>query len=344
MHTVFLLKYLPAGGSATYQVDHMNSEEQKLPGHILVIDDDEQVCTIIKKVVETHGHQVHTVGSGTEALEKIRKNGFDIIITDIRLPDVNGMEILREAKAISADTDVIIITGYSSIESAVECMKAGALDYIPKPINFDHMTIVIDKAVERKELIKAARERDVYRTQSLTDGLTGLFNFKYFHDTLTRKIAKCLRTGELFSLLMLDIDNFKLVNDVHGHQAGNAVLKGIAGILTANCREYDVIARYGGEEFSIILPSAKIDSASRLAERILRAVSSARFEPVTDPVTISIGVSSFPVHATTAEELIHKADVALYQSKRLGKDRFTVYEASLENPVPPGKKSPAKDR
>lgn len=314
-------------------------EEHILPGHILVIDDDEQVCAIIKKILETHGHQVHTVGSGARALEQIRKNPYDIVITDIRLPDVNGMDVLREARAINGDVDVIVITGYSSIESAVECMKAGALDYIPKPINFDHMIIVIDKAVERKELIKAARERDIYRTQSLTDGLTGLFNFKYFHDTLTRKIAKCLRTGEYFSILMLDIDDFKLVNDVHGHQTGNLVLKGIAGILTTNCREYDVIARYGGEEFSIILPSAKIESASRLSDRIIREVSSARFAPVPGAVTLSIGISSFPLHATTAEDLIHRADVALYNSKRLGKNRFTIYESILENPVPPGKKS-----
>jgi diguanylate cyclase (GGDEF)-like protein len=319
----------------------MVQEEQKLPGNILVIDDDESVCTIIKRMIEKHGHRVESVLSGTAALEMIKINSYDIIITDIRLPDIDGLEILREVKAVNSDTDVIVITGYSSIESAVECMKAGALDYIPKPVNFDHLTIVIDKAVERKELIKAARERDMYRTQSLTDGLTGLFNFKYFHDTLVRKIAKCLRTGEHFSMLMIDIDNFKTVNDIHGHQAGNQVLKEIAGLLTSNCREYDVIARYGGEEFAIILPLAKIDSASRLSDRILRAISSARFNPLTEAVTVSIGISGFPLHATTAEDLIHRADVGLYQSKRMGKNRFTVYESSLENPLPPGKKTSA---
>ncbi len=174
------------------------------------------------------------------------------------------MRLLRQVKMINEDTDVLVVTGYSSIESAVECMKAGALDYIPKPINFDHMAIVIDKAMERKELIKAARERDVFRAQSLTDGLTGLFNFKHFQESLMKKIAKCHRTGDHFSMLMLDIDDFKSINDTCGHQTGNEVLKAVARSLSENCREYDTISRYGGEEFAIILPSTKIENALRL--------------------------------------------------------------------------------
>jgi diguanylate cyclase (GGDEF)-like protein len=143
-------------------------------------------------------------------------------------------------------------------------------------------------------------------------------------------IAKCLRTGDLFSILMLDIDDFKSINDTYGHQAGNEVLKAIARSLSENCREYDTIARYGGEEFAIILHSTKIENAVSLSERIRGAVSSLVTTPLTKTITISIGIATFPAHADTADDLIKKADLALYHSKKNGKNRSSVYESTSD--------------
>ncbi len=311
----------------------MHQERNSTKGSILFVDDDTSVSNIMSRMIKEFGHQVDVAGSGEEALERIRQRDYDIVITDIRLPGIDGMRVLEEILVISPETDVIAVTGYGSIESAVEFMKAGALDYLTKPINGDHLEIVIRKAMERKDLIKAARERDYYLKMSLTDALTGIFNHRYFQQQITREITKSIRSGESLSMMMLDIDDFKHINDTFGHQAGDQVLRDLSDNLGKSCRFYDIITRYGGEEFAVIMPSTSVGNAVKIARRILENVSSQVHSSIQRPITLSIGISNYPLHASCKEDLIRKADLALYNSKARGKNTYTVYSESLSTPA-----------
>ncbi len=296
-------------------------------GRIIVIDDEAGVRKVVKKFLERLGHFVEEAGTGEEALSKITSGNFDIVITDIKLPKMDGMAVLDKIKEINSEIDVIVVTGYGSIESAVSFMRAGALDYISKPINTDHLQIIIEKAIERKQLIIAARERDIYLKMSLTDALTGLFNHKYFMDHLEREIQSSRRSGSDLSIMMLDIDDFKKVNDSFGHQTGDKVLQHLSSDIIRACRTHDTVARYGGEEFGIILPNTDIVKSEAVAQRILTIISSQIYKPLPAPITVSIGISGFPRHAAERDDLIKTADMALYRSKEAGKNSCTIYDA-----------------
>ncbi len=304
--------------------------ESSSKGRIILIDDDSGVTRVVKKFLERSGHTVDTADSGEEGIRLIGNCEYDIVITDIYLPGMDGMAVLEKIKSINEDIDIVVITGFGSIESAVSFMRAGAIDYISKPINFGHLDIIVQKTLERKELIKAARERDIYFRMSLTDALTGMFNHKYFQESLEREMLYSQRKKENLTIMMADIDGFKAVNDNYGHQTGDMVLQKISSNIIKACRSHDTVSRYGGEEFGIILPETGIEKSTRVAERMLDAVSSSSYPPVAQNITISIGIASFPDHAMDRTELIQKADLALYASKGNGKNRFTIYDGSLE--------------
>ncbi|HYP22469.1 MAG TPA: sensor domain-containing diguanylate cyclase, partial [Actinomycetota bacterium] len=153
-----------------------------------------------------------------------------------------------------------------------------------------------------------------------TDGLTGLANRRTFETTLERELSRAARSGEPVTLVMVDVDHFKKLNDTHGHQTGDEVLKLVAGELASACRDFDTAARYGGEEFAVILPSCSSSESLVVGERLRESI--AAIETVTD-VTASAGVATFPVHASDPEGLIKAADEALYESKRAGRNRVT---------------------
>jgi diguanylate cyclase (GGDEF)-like protein len=160
-----------------------------------------------------------------------------------------------------------------------------------------------------------------------TDGLTKIANRRTFEATLEREVARATRSAEHVSLVMVDIDHFKGLNDTHGHQAGDEVLRNVAASLSCECRDFDTPARYGGEEFAVILPGCGPDEALDIAERLRRAVGAA---PSIVPITASAGVATYPSHAGDADTLVRAADEALYRSKHAGRDRTSVSEG-----VPP---------
>ena len=175
--------------------------------------------------------------------------------------------------------------------------------------------------------IDHARLHDTTRRLAITDGLTGLFNHRYFQEVLEKELARAERYNESFSLLMLDIDDFKPLNDSYGHQFGDRVLKLLADVFTASVRDTDTVARYGGEEFAIILPKVDSGQAAIMAQRIKNEVKarSKKFARGKRPVSVSIGVASFPIDVTERFSLIDRADKALYAAKAMGKDRVVQY-------------------
>jgi diguanylate cyclase (GGDEF)-like protein len=303
--------------------------EKVVQPRILVVDDDEMVREIIVASVTADGHNVEVCGDGVAALEKSNRDPYDLIVTDMRLPGLDGLSLIKKLKATECDTDVIVITGYGSVENAVECMKAGALDYLIKPFTVEQIQVAVRKALAHRELKERAREREFYRQLSYVDSLTGVYNRRYFDEVLALEVQRAIRNKTSLVLIMIDIDDFKIYNDCYGHQKGDEALSEIGRILKSACRTSDIVTRYGGEEFAVIFPGADRNNAVELAARIVNQVRECCFNGEdrlpSGALTVSIGVASVPEDAANAEDLVRCSDAAMYEAKKSGKNRIKLY-------------------
>lgn len=307
---------------------------------ILIVDDDLAIRSVVGEVLTDEGYETTLAASGEEALEIFRRGGYGVVLTDIRMGGMNGVELLKAIKQIDPLAHVIIMTSYASIESAIAVLKAGAYDYLMKP--FEDLELVISAAkramqsvdliAERESLVQTLKRKNTELERAneqlqeiaVRDGLTGLFNHRYFQEILTKEAARAARHGHGLSLLFLDVDDFKRYNDTHGHQLGDTLLKQLSHIIMGAMREVDVVARYGGEEFVIILPETDKPVALQVAEKLRKLVEEHPFKGESSQpggrVTISLGVSTWNGDGKTAAELIQKADQALYVAKGEGKN------------------------
>lgn len=295
--------------------------------NILVVDDEEIIRSLLFNTLTDMGYNVEVVSCGEEALEKVKHMPFEILITDLKMPGIHGIEVAKKFKEINSNICIIVITGYSSVETAVEAMRQGVYDYITKPFGLDELRIIVNRAAEKQIL---QREKEAYKELSITDGLTGIYNRRYLQEVLPREVNRANRYSHPLSLAMIDIDDFKIYNDTNGHLAGDEVLKTIAGLFNESIRKTDFVFRYGGEEFVMFLPETAKDAATVVARRIRRLAEGTEFKyahvfPIRR-LTISIGLAVYPGDAQTADELISKADQALYHAKQLGKNRVCLFE------------------
>lgn len=314
---------------------------------ILVVDDEESLRMIVSEVLRDEGYDVQTAESGEEALRLFRESPFDVVISDIVMGGMSGLDLLEEVQRIDSDTVVVIMTSHASIQSTTRALRSGAYDFLIKPFDeLEWITAVAKRAEDKltlvrenhrlvNDLMKSATElqraneslqtlADSLKDQADKDGLTGLFNHRYFREQLVREIGLAERNEDTFSILFMDVDRFKLYNDTHGHLAGDRVLHQLAGLLTRELSEPCVVARYGGEEMVALVPScAKQDAVAR-ADRIRGLVEEYPFEGrETQPlgkVTLSIGVATYGIDGTEIQQLIHHADEALYQAKNQGRN------------------------
>ena len=297
---------------------------------VLIVDDEPMIRQLLTDVLGDEGYMVETVSSGEDAVLKLRDQRFDFVVTDLMMPGMSGLQVVETVKQLDPETDVVVMTGYASLATAVECMKLGAGDYLNKPINIDEIRIKVAGMIERKKLRQKAKEVDFYKELSRTDGLTTLFNHKFFHQLLQTEVSRAQRYGGLLSLLMIDVDHFKSYNDGNGHPMGDSALQRLAWILSETIRDVDTAARYGGEEFAIITPETPKTGAVEMAERLRRRVEEADFQKAEvmpgGKFTISIGVASFPEDASTKAELIERADQALYLAKAGGRNRVEAWK------------------
>lgn len=305
-------------------------EESKGP-RILVVDDDPLVRDIVVEAVTTSGYHVDDCSNGLEALEKNEADPYDLIITDMMMPCLDGLSLLKNLRLRNSEADVMVITGFGSIENAVDCMKAGALDYIIKPFTVEQLQMAVKRAIEHRELKLRARERDLYRQLSYEDPLTGIYNRRFFDEFLKLEIVKSLRHGSSILLFMIDIDYFKMYNDIMGHVKGDEALTRVCHILKSCCRGYDVVTRYGGEEFGVIFPGSNRLEGKMLASRMVDGILETSFEGAErmpmGSLTVSIGMASFPEDASNAEDLVRCADEALYAAKRAGRNSVRAYRS-----------------
>jgi diguanylate cyclase (GGDEF) domain len=254
--------------------EKIDSEEAQ----IMVVDDEEGILLLMESELQDHGYNVTCCADPEQAIEKIKKVVYDLIITDLNMPNIPGVKFVKKIKEISPKTDVVVMTGFPSVETSVECMKNGASDYLAKPIDLEYLNIIVEKSLYKRALEKRAAEREYFEHISRVDGLTGLYNRKFFHELLDAEISRSDRYKFSFSLIMIDIDDFKKINDNYGHQSGDNILKEIASILKSLVRKTDPAVRYGGEEFAIILSQTAREHDRVFADRIVKGVATSNFK------------------------------------------------------------------
>ncbi len=307
-------------------------EKDKETIKILVVDDEVNLSRVLSEVLSDAGYYVEVANTGREALDRFKESSFDIAITDLKMPDIDGMEILKKLKTVDPEICVVMLTGYSTVESAVEAMKAGAYDYISKPFNIEELKLIIEKAVERRNLGRQAKEKEYYRELSITDGLTKIYNHRYFHEALTRELKRARRYPQPVTLILMDLDDFKLYNDSWGHLMGDKLLTQLALLLSKNVRETNIVARYGGEEFAVIMPETDKEEGLAMAKRVMAVIDSTKFERddvfPAGRLAVSMGLAAYPEDSLSKNGLIQAADDALYEAKREGKHRICVYRGS----------------
>jgi len=305
---------------------------------ILVVDDEAGIRQTLKDFLAEYGYSVLTAGEGEEALSLFQTYPIDLVIADIRMPgELNGLMLTRRIKDLSPNTPVIVITGYATIDYAVESMKAGAIDFIAKPLRMSHTLFIIEKALEIQRLRELAEMSEYYKRLSNVDEMTGIYNYRFFMQMLQNEMERHTRYPDPLCLLIVDIDNFKAINDQYGHLVGDSVLRRVAILLKRSVRGCDVLARYGGEEFSVILPATALKDAVIVAERIRKTVAEHRFHLpdglVLDHVTVTLGLGAFSPSDTNPDALIKKADQALYDGKKNGKNKVVFDPRLLDNVV-----------
>ncbi len=305
--------------------------------HVLIVDDDLSVRNTMHEYIANAGFSALAASTAEEALELISKNDFAVVITDIRLPGMGGLELTKVIKQKNG-VDVIVVTGYSDDYSYEEAINIGASDFVIKPVRLEELLLRLKRVLKERQL-STERTRMMQKLQKLatTDGLTKLYNSRSFYSQLELEVDRYNRYRHPLSLLLLDIDNFKEFNDTFGHLEGDKVLVRFSQIIKSCLRTNDSAYRYGGEEFTVILPETNGDEAKTVAQRIRASLEFERFTPIPDKdakITISIGVTQyFPKEELSA--FIRRADKAMYLSKKNGRNRVSVLLAE-----PPEKSKP----
>lgn len=297
-------------------------EEEK----ILIVDDDPGILTTLSFILDDAGYKVMTVETGSQAIAELRKQFYNLVLTDYQLPDTTGLELSKKVKEIDSEICIILITGHATLDSALGAIKENIYDYLIKPVHPNQLLIAIRKGIERQKL-NSENERlleelkktnKILEKLSITDDLTGVFNQRYFYKKLKEELRRACRQNHSLSLLLFDIDHFKSYNDTYGHIEGDKVLKRLGDLILINIREHvDSGFRHGGDEFAVILPDTTEDVAKKIAERLRTAFEKCNF----DQARLSIGITQYR-EKDKIEEVIKRADDALYKVKSLGGNGF----------------------
>ena len=318
-------------------------KQQTSTPKILVVEDSKVTVKVLTGYLASMGVENPLVAeTGTQALRTFRREHPDIVLLDARLPDIDGFEVaskIRKAEQGEEWTAIIFLTAMNSDEDLARGIAAGGDDYLVKPVSetvFQAKVRAMQRLVGmQRNLVEVTHKLDAANAElqrlSTTDALTGIANRRALDDFLSREWRRCQRMEKPLSLVMLDIDYFKLFNDKYGHQAGDDCLKQVAAqIARAAPRASDLAARYGGEEFMLVLGETDLDGALWMAERVRQMIGDLKVvHYATDSkfVAVSCGVVTvLPDDQHSIETLIESADAALYQAKRGGRDRVVAGE------------------
>jgi len=300
---------------------------------VLVVDDVPDNVKLLAYELSDHGYEVVTAHDGPTALRRAREAAPDVILLDVMMPGMDGIEVCRRLKADPAlrPVPVVMISAREQEADVVGGLDAGAHDYVTKPFNTRILLARVRSAARAKadhDTIVELNRR--LAEQATVDPLTGAKNRAYLRDAMNQAMSLSRRRCMPLSLVMLDVDHFKAYNDSFGHPAGDEVLRAVVEVLSAALRAHDVIARYGGEEFVVLMPATDTEAALTVADRLRAGLLGYRWPR--RAVTASLGVATTDARPTEPLTLLFRADRALYHAKRTGRDRV-VHERELLLPA-----------
>lgn len=299
---------------------------------LLVAEDDPVTREYLVTLLKGHGMQIVIAEDGHKAVARAREGQVDLVLLDIMMPGLDGLDCCRLIKSTMQDgfLPVVLVTARADTDSRVAGLRIGADDYVCKPFDERELLARLNNLLRLKRMhdqITEAKER--LAALAVRDDLTELFNYRYLQTRVSDEFKRAERYREPLSCVMVDIDYFKRINDRHGHDAGDNVLREVANRLRKAVREVDVVARYGGEEFLLVLPSTNFSGALSVAERVWRSIGGEEFVlgGASECITASVGVAVYPSRdIKTKEQLLKSADRALYQAKHEGRDRICVFQ------------------
>jgi len=277
--------------------------------NVLIVDDDPVIRDMLTTLLSSKGYKCDVAFDGKQALAKMNSKEYSAVITDIVMPNMDGISLTKEIIRKHPLMPVMVMTGYIGEHSPDEVIKAGASDFINKPFAAEEFIVRFQKMKRDQEIMRIA----------IKDPLTNIYNRRYFNKELRREIDRAERYERKLSVVMLDIDHFKNVNDIFGHQTGDCVLRKLARLVGKHIRKTDIFARYGGEEFCILMPESDIASAADFAEKLRGIIERYAFKNI-EKITASFGVSEYKKDDDSFS-LIKRADDALYIAKNKGRNR-----------------------
>ena len=295
---------------------------EKRNTRILVVDDDDSIRTLMGNILEAENIPTTLCASGHEALEHIKREDFGMIITDIILRDFDGMGLLKAAKVINPITDVIIVTGYPTVETAVIAMRYGAAEYFTKPFGMEQLRKAVNRLVEKRILERKLKVEKHQMEIQRFDEETGLFTNRYFHLLLTHELTRSTRFKHPCSLLLAQISGLKSLQESEfgdSYPVGNGMMKSLSRVFRSCCRQIDFISRYSHDEFAFILPETDgkgVEVVSgRIWERVTALNSDLAGQGISLPLEPLFGGASFPQDATSKELLLSRANENLLKNR-----------------------------
>jgi diguanylate cyclase (GGDEF)-like protein len=305
---------------------------------ILLVDDEPLNLKLLKHTLESKGFETTTALSGSEAFDILEQNRIDLILLDVIMPGLGGYDFCRKIKGVPqlSAIPIIFLTGLTDNTDLIKGFDAGAVDYVRKPFNVAELLARVNAHLEIKrnreiiELQKVKLEqineelevmnRSLYQ-RSITDSLTCLFNRQYILDHVVQEMERFKRYGNIFSLMLMDIDHFKDLNDTYGHIEGDAALVRCCHAIKKSLRNVDIVGRYGGEEFIAILPLTELSGALVVARRISAAMSETGNSRLSvPPMALSIGLAQY--QGEEEKKYLNKVDNLLYKAKTSGRNRI----------------------
>jgi diguanylate cyclase (GGDEF)-like protein len=293
-------------------------DQQDLSGRVLIADDDPEFRSLLARRAEKIGLSVMEVEDGNQAYEALEDGRFDLVVSDLYMPGHTGLEVTQYAMELDPDVHTIILTASATVETAIEALRSGVYDYLTKPLEtLSDFEMTVRRSLEHAHLIRENRRlfAEVQRL-AVTDALTGLFNRHKLDDALANEFERARRYKRPLSLIMLDLDGLKVINDTYGHTAGDAALKLVADAIRNAVRRVDMPARFGGDEFAILLPEVELELAMRIAQRVCSKIRPT--EEQQDMFSVSGGVAQLSDDHASVEDFLRAADQALYRAKRAG--------------------------
>ncbi len=308
---------------------------------VLIVDDSEFNVKVLKEQLHSH-YDVMSATKPMEAMWLAFERSPDIILLDVMMPKMSGYElcrVLKDSKKTS-NIPIIFLTSKGDVEDKVMGLKSGGDDYITKPYEINELLARINVHIRLKETQDQLKQLLVEKNQlieqlenlSLHDGLTGIYNRRYLEEYLEKSVEECKRYKLALSVVMMDIDHFKRVNDTYGHQIGDRVLQKFAKRIEKNIRKADVLARYGGEEFTVVSKNTEIEGAVTIADKLRAAIQEKPFKIGRHNInlTASLGVAAIGVGAyMDAAQLLRNADIMLYKAKAAGRNRVEFQAQSV---------------